>query len=309
MTASQPAPLSSLSLPVADPEPELFRVTAIGSCRVVGPLRHANASTDFALNQSGVYGYCHSSAEALQQLRVLQGEQDLPEHVLPIAAPRNADNPDATTVHLPSDLYVVELSSAKVITVDGFCVQLNYLTRHFETFFEDRARSRAYWRAVREEDAAARKAVLDNAPARLPDDRYILDNLQMEMSDEASLLADIKEINASVPNALFVTHFAARKHDGVPLAAREAYLRTLRRALQAADVRYFDPSDYVEAFGQSNALKDPDGSLSHYSVMFEKFLCDNWVNRYIQPLVHLRGMQISHRRKTYAPSERQAVGV
>lgn len=276
---------------VSKPEPGEFKVSAIGSCRVVGPLRRAGRDAGFKLNQSGVFGYCHSSSEALQQLRVLQDDLILPDYLLPVLAPRSVDNPDARTLHDPSDMYFVELSSAKILSVDGFCIQLNYFTRHFESFFEDRNRSRAFWRAVREDDTAARKEVLDASPSRLPQDRYLLENLRMSMSTAEGLAADISAIKSMVPNVLFVTHFNARKHDGMRLAARETYLRTLRHALKSCAVRYFDPTDYVEAFGQTLALKDPNGSLSHYSDDFETYLCDNWVTRYIQPLAQLHAGQ------------------
>ena len=271
--------------------PQQFRVSAIGSCRVVGPLRRAGPDAGFALNQSGVFGYCHSSSEALQQLRVLRGDLILPEYLLPVLAPRCAENPEIRSLHEPSDMYFIELSSAKILSVDGFCIQLNYFTRHFESFFEDRDRARAFWRAVRENDTAARKEVLDASPSRLPQDRYLLENLRMDMSTLDGLVSDICTIESIVPHALFVTHFAARKHDGVMLAAREAYLKTLRKALQTSAVQYFDPSDYVEAFGQAQALKDPDGSLSHYSDEFESYLCANWVTRYIQPLAQFHEQQ------------------
>lgn len=265
-----------------------LKVTAIGSCRVVGPLRRAPKSSPFKLNQSGVFGYCHSSAEALQQISVLRGDTELPDHLLPVLAPRKADNPGHASKHTPSDMYIVELSSAKILSVDGYCIQLNYFTRHFESFFANHMRARAFWRAVRERDTAARQAVLNEGPNRLPADRYLLDSLQMEMSSCDVLRQDIAAIRDLVPNVLFVTHFDARKRDGALLTAREAYLNMLRDALKSCNATYFDPSDYVAAFGQSQALKDPDGSLSHYSDAFEDYLCHNWVTRYIEPLAQAK---------------------
>lgn len=267
------------------PEPDPgVSVTAVGSCRVLGPLRKAGSDACFSLNQSGVYGYCHSSAEALQQLRVLNGTFRLPEHLLPVVAPRSAETESLAASHIPSDMYIVELSSAKILTIDGVCVQLNYFTRHFQSFFSDRQKSRAFWKAVRENDFEARKSVIDAGPERLPTDRYMLENLRMELSSEESLSEDINAITSLVPHALFVTHFNARKRDGLLLSARENYLRSAVRALETSGVKYFDPSDYVEAFGQSEALADSTGSLSHYSEEFEAFLCNNWTTRYIKPL-------------------------
>ena len=264
--------------------PAEFNVTAIGSCRILGPLRHALADDCYKLNQSGVYGYCHSSAEAVQQLKVLQGDTELPEHLLPLTSPKHAENLNARRAHVTSDLYVVELSSAKILTIDSVCIQLNYFTRHFASFFADRERSRAYWRAVREDDHAERCAVLDSGPQLKPADRYLLDQLKLRLSSHEDLVCDITEVQERVPNVLFVTHFDAKKHDGALLVARQAYLQSVRAALRKTDAIFFDPSDYVEAFGQSEALDDPNGSLTHYSEAFEQFLGQNWRSRYIEPL-------------------------
>ena len=273
--------------------PAAVNVTAIGSCRIMGPLRHALADDCFKLNQSGVYGYCHSSAEAVQQLKVLQGDFGLPKHLLPLTSPKHAENLNARRAHVPSDLYVVELSSAKILTIDGVCIQLNYFTRHFASFFADRERSRAYWRAVREDDDAERRTVLDTGPQLHQRDRYLLDQLTMRLSSCDDLARDIAEIQERVPNVLFVTHFDAKKRDGAFLVARQAYLQSVRAALRKMGAIFFDPSDYVEAFGQSEALYDPNGSLTHYSEPFEQFLGQNWRSRYIEPLCEKQSKEVA----------------
>lgn len=291
MRLSTPVPSATQQQAASSHADAQFKVTAIGSCRVAGPLRRASQSGCFTLNQAGVYGYCHSSAEALQQIEVLQTTRELPEHLLPVVAPNHVTQVPGFVAHQTSDLYFVELSSAKVLSVDGICVQLNYLTRHLEAFFSDRLRARAYWQAVRQGDRAARQHTLSSygAATRLDDgQRHILDALELRMSDEISLARDIDAICDRVPDVLFVTHFNARKHDGSWLHSRETYIETAKRALKDTNARYFDPSDYVEAFGQDDALQDPEGSLSHYSEAFETYLCQNWISRYIKPLAQMR---------------------
>ena len=40
---------------------------------------------------------------------------------------------------------MVELSSRKLLTIDGHPIQSNYLARYFSEFFADRARTRLFW--------------------------------------------------------------------------------------------------------------------------------------------------------------------
>ena len=281
------APLSNQASP--------FRVTAIGSCRVASPLRQARPDSGFELNQTGIYGYCHSSREAVQQLRILQGDADLPGAVLPLVAPSLGGAGLGRRPHVPSDFYVVELCSAKELTIDGTSVQLNYMTRHFEHFFDDRDRARAFWRLARTGDTDALLAWLEDQDpywALTPDDRRLLAGTRLSMTTEDGLRRDIAEIARRVPAVLFVTHFQARRHDGARLKARAEFIALARSVLKSMNMPFFDPSDYVEAYGQDAALDDAAQSLSHYAAGFEAFLSDH-----LGPPLHSAGSPGGARRQ------------
>ena len=118
------------------------RITAIGSCRIAGPLRRSQINSGSLYNRSGVYGYCHTSAEAVQMARHLVGEKAIPQGIWPLVS-KSECRPDP---HDPSDAYVVEISSAKSITLDGSPIQLNYLAGAYPAIFEDREVARQYWK-------------------------------------------------------------------------------------------------------------------------------------------------------------------
>lgn len=283
-----------------------LRVTSVGSCRVVGPLRRAAAGGEFVLNQTGVYGYCHSSAEAVQQVQVLRGERVLPAHLLPVVAPRLAGGARDHTPHVPSQLYFVELSSAKELRIDGVHVQLNYFTRHLREFFADPDRARAYWRTVRAGDPRALRALVADDPVAAQQtaaDRYLLASLTMRLTTAAQMAADIRAIQARLPNVLFVTHFNAADENGDPVPARADFIALARTALKDTGAIYFDPSDYVEAYGQADAIDSHQGSLSHYTGTFEAFLARNWMTRYIQPLADGLHESQARARHRAAPDE------
>lgn len=262
---------------------ETLQVTAIGSCRVAGPLRQATTADGFRLNQKGVHGYCHSSAEALQQVKVLQGENKIPPELAPLVAP----TAQRSVSHPPSDLYIVEICSAKLLSTHGYAVQLNYLTRHFADFFSNRDRARAFWRLAMADDREAICSFLADEPtfaALSKQDQEILKDLRMEMATRTRLRSDIRQICDRLPNVLFVTHFNVRKHDGAVLKARSDFIDLLRSVLDDMGQRYFDPSEYVETFGMKAALAKGSHALTHYAPEFENLLLDNWLRRYIWPL-------------------------
>jgi len=68
-------------------ESSTYSVTAIGSCRIVGPLRHLQQSEPMILNQSGVYGYSHSCTEVRKHLTHLLKGTRPPNELLPILSP------------------------------------------------------------------------------------------------------------------------------------------------------------------------------------------------------------------------------
>lgn len=111
----------------------MFTLTAIGSCRIVSPVKRAQPYFNFQANFKRIYGFTHTSSEALQQIRFILGLIDIPEKVRPFIFRPNV-NYSNTDVHSRSDFYIIEISSQKKIMAYGFCLQINYLTRHFYEF-------------------------------------------------------------------------------------------------------------------------------------------------------------------------------
>lgn len=264
----------------------LLQVSAIGSCRVTNPLRRGRASDGFQLNQSGIYGYVHSSSEALQQISVMQGDATIPAWLEPVIAP----NLSTAGTHQESDFYVLELSSAKLLTVDNTYVQLNYLTAYFRDLFKDATFSREYWQMTRAGATGSRKRLLDEAPAlkdRPDSDRAILEELQLASTTPASMEADLLAIRDRVPDLMLVSHFRAGEA-AAAIRSRRNFVEMVHEVAGDLAIQIFDPTDWVEAFGIHAALAEDGASATHYSEEFEAFLLDHWTNRYIGPRAHLR---------------------
>jgi len=287
---------TAAATPVAPPlrsQDASFKITAIGSCRIVGPLRNLQNEPQVILNQSGVYGYSHSCKEVRQHLTHLLSNTRPPDALMPVLAPNASSKDVAIPSHERSDFYVFELSSAKEISIDGHPVQLNYLNRHFRTFFSDAARARAFWAHARNSSVRSMRQFLADLPdyKSLPsEDQDLLAQTRLTMTSPDQLRRDIDAIQMAAPDHLFVTHFDALCQDGTLLKSRAAYLKMLRLALIDCDANWYDPSPSVHAFGQDLAIEDPQKSLSHYAPSFEQYLCSDWWMRFIDPVRRNRKM-------------------
>ena len=94
-----------------------FTTAPIGTCRIHTPLRDAVGRYPIKLQLSRNYGFVHTTAEALQQARFMFGQADIPAAVQRVIfRPSNGEQARRGT-HKPADLYMVELSSRKLLTL------------------------------------------------------------------------------------------------------------------------------------------------------------------------------------------------
>src|SRR5690606_42143369 len=120
-------------------------IAPIGTCRIHTPLRDVVGRYPVKLQLGRNYGFVHTVAEALQQARFMFGQADIPADVQRVIfRPSNGEQARRGT-HKPADLYMVELSSRKLLTIDGFPIQLYYPVRYFSELFSDRVCSRPLW--------------------------------------------------------------------------------------------------------------------------------------------------------------------
>ncbi|SEW43510.1 hypothetical protein SAMN04488515_3089 [Cognatiyoonia koreensis] len=238
----------------------------------------------YVVNRARNYGYCHASGEAVQQARFMLGLQTPPEELWPLIA-RNADfGVLAGQAHDLSDLYVVELSSAKRITVDGFFVQLNYLAHAYPDVFGDQSIARAFWDCAADGDQSLIDAFLE-ARDLSDEDFALLRRLRMEFTTPEHLRADIKALQDLLPRTLFVTHVDARQADGVPIASRSSYIADVKDAARKTGARVYDPTALMLSFGQKDAIADDSTGLAHFSDDFAKALVADWMTVAIAPAV------------------------
>ncbi|MBL4874585.1 MAG: hypothetical protein JKY41_14675, partial [Rhodobacteraceae bacterium] len=265
---------------------ELTRITAIGSCRISTPFKAAPLAQPVVNNTDRIYGYTHTSAEALQQIRFLQGEFSPPPEILPLLMPNaDMDALDGAT-HPTSDIYFIELSSAKELRIAETQVQLNYVTRHFTDFFADKLRARDFWRLADGGQEEAKLVFLNEQESYHSlneSDQCLQQNLTRTLATPETLSRDLSEIRDRLPNVIFITHCNALAKNQEPIASRAAYIAMVEGAAKALNLPVFNPTASMIAFGQQAAMSDTETSLSHYSEDFGAFLFEGLFETYIAP--------------------------
>jgi len=262
----------------------MFSITPIGSCRINTPLRIAEKTYGFRRNMDRIYGFSHCSAEAVQQVKFLLGEYIPSPLVEPYISPNQSIAELLQTPHELSDMYIVELSSAKRLTIDRECVQLNYLTRSFPAFFADKYRASQFWRLATNgnQDAIDRFLVSFVKDATItPQDRDIMRKLRFKMTTAAELRSDVDYLMQTLPAVLFVSHVNALKTDGFPIASREKYIDQVKFVVKGAGGLLCDPTEMMKTLGQEFAIEDNSTSLAHYTEGFSKVLFDDWYQQAI----------------------------
>lgn len=257
----------------------MFRITPIGTCRIHTPLSRAVQRYPIELDLRRNYGFVHTSDEALQQLRFLQGEKQFQPEVVPlIFRPGDSDELGRQEWE-PSDLHIVEISSAKRVLCGDDAVQINYLYRHFGDFFGSSERARLFWNLVRGGHRMELHDFLKGEPSfemMAMADRELL----LRLSTEQQTLKDVKRDMAEIverlgqDRVLFVTHVNAVAADGEVIPSRDRLIRWVKLAADQLGAAVFDPTGMMTDFGQERALESGGLDLTHYTPAFSDRLYD-----------------------------------
>jgi len=268
----------------------MLMITTLGSCRVANPVRRAVSTFPIILNNSRVYGYVHSAAEIVQQIRFLKEQFVVPQNLRPLIAPSVTPEVYENSKHRPSDVYIVEISSEKVVRIQGVCVQWNHFCRHFSAFLDEPERARNFWLLAKPGLMQEKDAFLaaDSHFCQLPRaDQDLLRGITLETNDINSLQHDVELILGHLPKTLFVTHVNAALDNGQPIPSRDRFIQKLKTVLANCGADFYDPTHLMEKFGQQAALKAEAGSLTHYTEKFESALFADWYNLHLSGCMQL----------------------
>lgn len=266
----------------------MFTIAPIGSCRIATPLRLNRDVYGYEIDFNRNYGFCHSAAEAVQQLKYMDGEKEFPKDIWPLIA-RGKDRTLLGQQRKGDiDLFVVEVSSAKMLKVDDCCVQLNYLRNEYADFFSDFDRARNFWSINKTADQFKIDSYLKehwSDGADQQEDSRMLRRVRMSIVDEDGLRRDIQWIMKTVPDVMFVTHVNALKPDNTPIASRENFIKMVSHVVRDEGGLVYDPTSRMQEFGQVAAIEDYSDSLAHFTPEFCYHFFADWYNLAIEPCI------------------------
>lgn len=170
-----------------------FRITPIGTCRVHNPLRGAVGKYPVDHYVPRTYGYTHTSSEAVQQLDFLERRTEFPAHLVKGIA-RPGSNPAAINSDWSRpELVIVEISSSKIMSADGFALQTRYLHQAFADFFGNPQRSRDFWSLAETDPGRLPQFLEGDASYRAlcGDDQRLLRSIRMSQQGFDDLASDM----------------------------------------------------------------------------------------------------------------------
>lgn len=265
-----------------------YSIAPVGTCRIHTPLRRGSARFPFEVTLNRNYGFVHTSREVIQQLDVLHGEPPVDPIYRPLVYRPSTTDLLFEKEPVPADLYILEISSSKNVTIDSVPIQLNYANKYFNEFFADRAIAKRFWSQATEEFAKERAVWLQQERRFLKlsaDDQQLLSRIRLCELSADDVRRDMEQIIERLgrENALFVTHANAQTADGVPIQSRQRLIHAVRRAAVGLDVAVFDPTTAMKKIGQIQAMENDGLDLTHYTPPFADLLVDEWFERFIQP--------------------------
>ncbi|MBN3802384.1 hypothetical protein GXB81_04835 [Paraburkholderia sp. Ac-20336] len=274
----------------------LFNIAPVGTCRIHTPLRRGAGRYPIRPVLARNYGFVHTSSEALQQLQFMFGQKDIPADVRTLTFRPGSSGSFEGKPSPGADLYLVEISSRKLLSVDGHPIQMNYMVRHFGDFFADKKRTRQFWSMAVPSRMAERRAWLDQdfAFQRLSaQDRDLLARIQRHDLKDAEISAEMEQIATMVgkDHLAFVTHVNADTPDNMPVEQRRELINTVRAIAKRMNVPCYDPTPLMRKLGQANAMENGGLDLTHYTDLFSDQLCEAWYTEFVVPRVDTSDVQ------------------
>ncbi|MDZ5452474.1 hypothetical protein [Labrys sp. ZIDIC5] len=269
-----------------------MKVFVLGSCRLHRPMEEIAATGRCSHYDGGSRAYLHSVGEAVQRLRWMRGECQIPDGMAPYVfsterVPRLSAN--AQKEQAKADFLLVEIASEKELICDGIYLQLNYLHRHLLSPLGDGGK--LWWKEMLQKRCisaeTAKKVIASEQFAEAgfgEADARILRDAYCEIADEDALrqgLIELKQLWGKPMAA--VSHVGLPLQDGRVLQSREAFIARVKKIGAELGIPVFEPRGVIEAVGRTRALERQGADLDHYDPGFEQMYGWYLLNRVIKP--------------------------
>jgi len=256
-----------------------MRVLALGSCRIHDPLQATRPQDEIEyLNlrfRKRPPIYLHDVHEAIQFVRLAQGEIVLPKELLAFAYERGLRQGRRMSLLLEqAECVVVEVCTDKHYEAAGFTLNVNEIER--QLLVGSGAAGEAWWRTIdrgqRPSEALA-QAVEAELRARWrtrwrlgEGHRLVLRELTFQYLSASEIAKGLVRLQALLARPLLVVpHVAVHLADGSLLAERLQHVEKTVEAARMLGLPVLDPRTFVGRDGQSRALDKGGTDFNHYA--------------------------------------------
>ena len=247
--------------------------TVIGTCRVHRPFQYLEKVGLAIVQNRRASHYLHTTKEALQYLRYLQGEEVVPDELAPYVTAGNLKIPGPTMKAFESDIFIIEVSSHKEIDYHGIYLQLNYL---MTKFFMQRTEIWEWWNLLIRMARTGKNNVMDglNLPSYLNDfEKRLFKKINLKFQSPDDLIADMKKISILVDSPiLFATHADVLGSDGKPIVPRQKWIDEVEGVAGKLGYPCFNPKALLMEYGQEFAMEKQGKDANHYTEEFYRIV-------------------------------------
>lgn len=245
-------------------------VSVIGSCRVHNPMRAMSNEGRVLLNNARLAEFCHAPREALQKIRSANNRLEIPAELsMLIDGAEHDGRPKERANFKSTDVFVIEMSSVRRLVLNGFELQLNFVTDHLvKPYGLEEWLAQLSVKARNAPPGGRVKHAPDAANCGAPP--HVIEqaaSIEMSMETDAAIADVVRRIIEYLRKpVVFVGHFDVLKEDGRRVKDRVRLNQCLRAAASEYGAGYFEPAALIESAGAGVALRDNN----HWAASFEK---------------------------------------
>lgn len=248
-------------------------VLALGSCRIVRPLRTLHSSGEIRLlnHDHHLQWFTHTAAAARQSAEVLAGVTTIPPEYREVVFETHLDLPENLRHPGPMnlDLVIVEVGTWKQQRLAG--LELNG--------------HKVY--GVAERNGYAGRHVMHGRTADLPEG-HLLKHVTYSRAEQEEIARDLLRIRELLGAAVMtVNPTYSESSDGLQIPERAKLTEQLRQIEAQHGFPLYDTKDVILEHGIDVALKDPN----HYRTDFEPVVAEH-MHRVIQQVARERTVHL-----------------
>jgi hypothetical protein len=263
-----------------------LRAVSLGSCRVRNPLYVLRDRGDLRICDGGLAA-THTAAEALQALRLVRGEIQIPDALAPFVFETEKTPPTerlAQTLSGGVDVSLLEVSGDKQFTYGDILLQQNFVSRNLVQAHHGALlgwyREVCLGRNVDEDLVQASLEKLREGGFR--HDEWmaeLLRGLRLLRHDADDLSRTLREIIARVGGRwVVIGAITVPGEEGATMRDRREMNETVKAAAEGCGAVFFDPTEFVVAYGRTTALDAGGANINEYAESFYPILGETLVS-------------------------------